>query len=130
MSDDSKKISQNLLARAEEAVNAGAMLLEQKLTTSAIREFYHAMILAVTAALALINVRPHNHRAVISQYYKDILNKHEMEEKWGKILQEAYGYNQAIDLELAGIPDDKGIEKMVSDCAGLISELKKWMKAH
>jgi uncharacterized protein (UPF0332 family) len=129
MSDDSKKISQNLLARAEEAEKAGVILLEQKLTTSAIREFYHAMILSVTAALVLINVRAHNHRAVISQFYKDILNKHEMEEKWGKILQEVYGYNQAIDLELAGIPDDKGIEKMVSDCAGLISELKKWMKA-
>jgi len=99
MKEETKTVIIYRLERANESLRDAKNLFEGKSLNSSVNRIYYAMFYAVNALLLTKNLSSSRHSGVRVLFFKEFVNKREVEEKDGKFYSEIFEKRQLGDYK-------------------------------
>lgn len=116
------------LERANEALRAAHLLLENNMLTSAMNRIYYSMFYAVQSLLVLHNVSFSKHTHVKGYFTKEFINKGIFSIELGKSFNKIFEYRQKFDYVDLITPDQNIIKDNIKHAKKFINELTEYIK--
>jgi len=99
MKEETKTVIIYRLERANESLRDAKNLFEGKSLNSSVNRIYYAMFYAVNALLLTKNLSSSRHSGVRVLFFKEFVNKREVEEKDGEFYSEIFEKRQLGDYK-------------------------------
>ena len=106
------------LDRANEAIEAASLLLQNNLLTSAINRIYYSMFYAVQALLLVNDVSFSKHSQVKGFFNREYIKTEILPKKFGKTYNKVFEFRQKFDYIDLAVPE----KEMIVDYINLANE--------
>lgn len=116
------------LERAKEALTAAQNLLEDELFSDSISRSYYAIFHAARAVLLTKEIEPETHSGAISMFGLHFVKPGLIEEKYGKIFNEAKDVRELGDYIVTKKFTKEEANKRVTQAIEFLNRIEKYLK--
>jgi uncharacterized protein (UPF0332 family) len=127
MNDALPKYEKEMI-RANRALEAAKMLLNNRLYEDTVSRSYYSVLHAAKAALIKIGVEPESHRAVRTMFSLHLIKPGKIEKEFAAILTAEYEDRELGDYDIDVDIESERADKRVRDAEAFIARIKQFLK--